>query len=142
MARDDELVVVEVAGTEPEAELLCSLLRSAGVDCLTRLTNRGAGAGDGLGNVGPHEIVVSARDAEAAREILHQQASGGAGSSAVIRSQGEDEADATDDRGRRWHHLRPVPSRRTDLMGFNGAWWVVLGIVLIVLLVYPFPLWR
>ena len=67
----DELVAVEVAGTEPEAELLCSLLRSAGIDCLPRLTNRGAGAGDGLA-LGEHEIMVSRQDAEAAREILRR----------------------------------------------------------------------
>jgi hypothetical protein len=72
MARTDELVVVEVAGTEPEADLLCSLLRNAGIDCVPRLTNRGAGAGDGLGTVGPHEIMVRPQDARAAREILHQ----------------------------------------------------------------------
>ena len=72
MARPDDLVVVEVAANEPEAELLCSLLRSAGIDCLPRLTNRGAGAGDGLGTGGPHEIMVRPRDAQAAREILDQ----------------------------------------------------------------------
>jgi hypothetical protein len=72
MSRADQFVVVEVAGNEPEAELLCSLLRSAGIDCLPRLTNSGAGAGDGLGTVGSHEIMVSARDAQAAREILHR----------------------------------------------------------------------
>ena len=69
MSPDDELVVVEVAGTEPEAELLCSLLRSADIRCLARLTSRGAGAGYGWG-VGPHEIMVRSQDAQAAREIL------------------------------------------------------------------------
>jgi hypothetical protein len=72
MSPTDELVVVEVAGNEPEAELLCSLLRSAGIACLSRLTSRGAGAGDGLGIAGPHEIMVKSQDAEAAREILRQ----------------------------------------------------------------------
>jgi hypothetical protein len=71
MTRPDDWVVVEVAGSEPEAELHCSLLRSAGIACVPTLTNRGAGAGDGLGNVGPYDIVVSARDAHDAREILH-----------------------------------------------------------------------
>jgi hypothetical protein len=66
----DEWVVVQVAGSEPEAELLCSLLRSADIDCLPRLTNRGAGAGDGLGTVGAHEILVPPGDAQDAREIL------------------------------------------------------------------------
>ena len=65
-----QLVVVEIVGTEPESELLCSLLRTSGVECLARLTNQGAGAGEGLGTVGPHEILVNPRDTEAAREIL------------------------------------------------------------------------
>ena len=72
MTRSDDWVVVEVAGTEPEAELLCSRLRSAGIECVPKLTNRGAGAGDGLGNVGPYDIVVSPHDAHDAREILHE----------------------------------------------------------------------
>jgi hypothetical protein len=72
MPRRDEWVVVEVAGSEPEAELLCSVLRSAGIECLPRLTNSGAGAGDGLGTVGAHDIMVSPRDAQEAREILHE----------------------------------------------------------------------
>jgi hypothetical protein len=71
-SRADQFVVVEVASNEPEAELLCSLLRSADMDCLPRLTNSGAGAGDGLGTAGSHEILVRARDAQAAREILHR----------------------------------------------------------------------
>ena len=72
MTGSREPVVVEVVGSEPEAELLCSLLRSADIDCIPRLTNSGAGAGDGLGTVGAHEIVVRREDAEAAREILRQ----------------------------------------------------------------------
>jgi hypothetical protein len=72
MSPTDELVVVEVARTEPEAELLCSLLRSAGIACLPRLTSRGAGAGDGLGIAGLHEIMVRPQDAQAARAILRQ----------------------------------------------------------------------
>lgn len=45
-------IAVEVARSEPEAELLCSILRSAGIECVPRLTNAGAGAGAGLGTVG------------------------------------------------------------------------------------------
>ena len=70
MAGDDELVVVEVARSQPEAELLCGLLRSAGIECLPRLTSRGAGAGDGLGTAGPYEIMVRSRDGQDARDIL------------------------------------------------------------------------
>jgi hypothetical protein len=67
----DDWVLVGVAGSEAEAELLCSVLRGAGIECLPRLTNSGAGAGDGLGTVGAHDILVSPQDAQDAREILH-----------------------------------------------------------------------
>ena len=69
MNRPDDWVVVEVAGSEPEAELLCSVLRSAGIECLPRLTNSGAGAGDGLGTVG-RATFFSPRGAREARAIL------------------------------------------------------------------------
>jgi hypothetical protein len=68
----DDWVIVGVAGSEAEAELLCSVLRGSGIECLTRVTNSGAGAGDGLGTAGAHNILVSAQDAQDAREILHQ----------------------------------------------------------------------
>jgi hypothetical protein len=67
----DDWVIVEVASSEPEAELLCSVLRGSGIECLTRLTNSGAGAGDGLA-LGAHDILVSPQDAQDAREILHK----------------------------------------------------------------------
>ena len=68
----DDWVVVDVARSEPEAELLCSVLRGSGIECLTRVTNSGAGAGDGLAAGGAHDILVSPQDAEDAREILHE----------------------------------------------------------------------
>jgi hypothetical protein len=40
MSPTDEFVVVEVAGTEPEAELLCSLLRSAGIAAVDQPRSR------------------------------------------------------------------------------------------------------
>jgi hypothetical protein len=67
----DDWVIVGVAGSEAEAELLCSVLRGSGIECLTRVTNSGAGAGDGLGTAGAHNILVSAQEAQDAREILH-----------------------------------------------------------------------
>ena len=70
MTGPDEFIAVEIVQNEPEAELLCSLLRSADIECLPRLTNRGAGSGDGLVVAGEHEIMVRGRDAEDAREIL------------------------------------------------------------------------
>jgi Putative prokaryotic signal transducing protein len=68
--RSNDWVVVGVARSEPEAELLCSVLRGAGIECLARSTNSGAGAGDGLGTVGAHDVLVSPADAEEARELL------------------------------------------------------------------------
>ena len=70
MNHPDDWVVVGVARSEPEAELLCSVLRGAGIECLPRLTNSGAGAGDGLGSVGAHDILVSQADAQEARDLL------------------------------------------------------------------------
>lgn len=54
---------------------------------------------------------------------------------------GEDEIEAVDDRGRSWYHLRPVPRRRADFMGFNGLWWALFWLVVIVLAIYPGPWW-
>jgi putative signal transducing protein len=68
----DELVVVKVVGSEPEAELLCSLLRSAGIECAPRQTNVGAGASDGMPG-GPYELAVRPQDLDDAREILREQ---------------------------------------------------------------------
>jgi hypothetical protein len=53
---------------------------------------------------------------------------------------GEDEIEAVDDGGRRWHQVRPQPRRRSDLMGFNSRLWMALGwLIVILLLVFPFP---
>ena len=69
----DDGVIVEVAGSQPEAELLCSVLRGAGIECLPRLTNTGAGAGDGLGILGAHDIMFSPHDAQDARRMSHSE---------------------------------------------------------------------
>jgi hypothetical protein len=66
----DELVVVEVVGTEAEAELLSSLLQSEGIRSTYRVSNYGAGTGDGLAVGGPQEVIVRSEDLAAAREIL------------------------------------------------------------------------
>ena len=58
----------------------------------------------------------------------------------IARPHGEDEIEAIDDRGRRWQQVRPQPRRRTDLMGFNSTLWMALGwLIVILLLVFPFP---
>jgi Putative prokaryotic signal transducing protein len=68
----DELVVAKVVGSEPEAELLCSLLRSADIRCAFRQTNIGAGAADGMPVGGPYELIVRPEDLDDAREILRE----------------------------------------------------------------------
>jgi hypothetical protein len=63
-------VVIHVVSTEQEADVISGLLQSAGIESLTRQTNLGAGASDGLTVIGPYEVVVGAQDADAARELL------------------------------------------------------------------------
>ncbi len=48
----------------------------------------------------------------------------------IVGPHGEDEIEATDERGRRWYHLRPEPRRRADLIGFNYTWWLVIWVLL------------
>ena len=55
-------------------------------------------------------------------------------------AQGGRRDEAINDRARRWQQVRPRPRRRTDLMGFNSTWWMALGwLIVILLLVFPFP---
>jgi Putative prokaryotic signal transducing protein len=65
-----DLETVEVVRTETEAELLCSLLETAGISAIHRVTNQGAGAFDGIATGGPHEILVRPEDLASAREVL------------------------------------------------------------------------
>jgi len=66
----DELIRVAVAATEGEAVSLSSLLESAGIQSMYRMTNAGAGAFDGWASAAPQEILVRADDAELARQVL------------------------------------------------------------------------
>jgi hypothetical protein len=54
----------------------------------------------------------------------------------IVGPRGEDEVEATDDRGRRWYHLRPQPRGRADLIGFNYTWWL-FAIVIVVIALLP-----
>lgn len=53
-----------------EAEVICGLLRSAGIRCNHRQTDLGVGAFEALANAGPREVLVSAHDIDAARELI------------------------------------------------------------------------
>jgi Putative prokaryotic signal transducing protein len=68
-----DLAVLEVVATEPEAELLCSLLRDAGIPCMQRMTNMGAGAGEGTPIFGPREVLVRREQLPRARKVLRAQ---------------------------------------------------------------------
>ncbi len=70
MGGHDELVVAGTATSEPEAAVVCGLLRTAGIWCASRVTNFGAGASDGLSVGGPQEILVRPEDLETARQVL------------------------------------------------------------------------
>jgi hypothetical protein len=69
----DDLVVVEAVSTEPEAELICSILRGEGIQSFQRQTSLSAGMTDGLPVGGPREVVVRAEDADEARNVLALQ---------------------------------------------------------------------
>jgi hypothetical protein len=71
-----ELAVMEVVGSEPEALLVCSILRDAGIQCMQRVTNLGSGAMDGLTIGGPREIIVRKDELERARRVIGEQRSG------------------------------------------------------------------
>jgi hypothetical protein len=66
----DEGVVVTTAADEIEAELVCGLLRSAGIECGHRVTEATDSAFEGMAFDGPREVLVHANDVAAARAVL------------------------------------------------------------------------
>ena len=69
-----ELAVLQVAGSEPEAEVILALLRSEGIPCFAQKTNWAAALADGsLNPGGPREILVHKENLERAREVLKDQ---------------------------------------------------------------------
>ena len=65
-----EGVVVKVVSGEPEADIVCGLLRSAGIECDSRDTEAIDSPFEDFIESGPREIVVRESDLEAAREML------------------------------------------------------------------------
>jgi hypothetical protein len=51
----------------------------------------------------------------------------------IVGPHGEDEIEATDERGRRWYHLRPSPRSRFDFIGFNVTWWLIWILFLLII---------
>jgi hypothetical protein len=65
-----EGVVLTVVSGEPEAEIVCGLLRSAGIDCAYRDTEAIDSPLEDFTAAGPREILVRDSDAAAARALL------------------------------------------------------------------------
>jgi type III secretory pathway lipoprotein EscJ len=65
-----EAVYLTIVPTEYEAEILCALLRTEGIECEQRRTNFGVGSMDGMPGGGPLEIFVPEQDLARAQEIL------------------------------------------------------------------------
>jgi hypothetical protein len=69
-----DLAVLEVVGSEAEAEVILALLRGEGIPSIAQKTNFAVGLADGASSAaGPREILVHAENLERAREILEQQ---------------------------------------------------------------------
>jgi hypothetical protein len=65
-----EGVVLTVVSGEPEAEVVCGLLQSAGIDCAYRDTQAIDSPLEDFTAAGPREIIVRESDLEAARELI------------------------------------------------------------------------
>lgn len=66
---DEDVVVLTVVSGEQEAELVCGLLRSAGIKCGYRDTEAITPLED-FTAAGPREILVGEADLEAAKSVL------------------------------------------------------------------------
>ncbi|HEY6606894.1 MAG TPA: DUF2007 domain-containing protein [Gaiellaceae bacterium] len=69
-----EGVVVTVVSSEQEADVVCGLLQSNGIDCAYRDTEVIDSPLEDFIAAGPREILVRASDVEAARELLGDSA--------------------------------------------------------------------
>ena len=65
-----DTVVLTVVSGESEAEVVCGLLRSAGIECGYRDTDAIDSSLEDFIAAGPREILVRAADLEAANELL------------------------------------------------------------------------
>jgi hypothetical protein len=74
----NEAVAVKRVSGEIEAELVCGLLRAAGIECGHRPTEDVDSAFDNYAGDGPHEVIVHPSDLEAARAVLADAEAAGA----------------------------------------------------------------
>ena len=72
MEQDDGVVLTVVSGP-PEADILCGLLRSAGIECGYRDTEAIDSPLEDFMAAGAQEVLVHASDLEAAKELLAVQ---------------------------------------------------------------------
>jgi Putative prokaryotic signal transducing protein len=73
----DEAVPLTRVSDEIEADLVCGLLRSAGIECGHRVTQEIDSSFENFSGVGPHEVIVHPSDLEAARAVLAEAESAG-----------------------------------------------------------------
>lgn len=73
MERGEGVVLTVVSG-EPEAEVVCGLLRSAGIECAYRDTQAIDSPLEDFTAAGPREILVRDADLEAAQALLEDSA--------------------------------------------------------------------
>jgi hypothetical protein len=73
----EEVAVVTVVSSGPEADVVCGLLRSAGIECGYRDTGATESSLEEFTATGPREILVHPSDLEAARELLADSTGGG-----------------------------------------------------------------
>ena len=66
----DEGVRLTTVRGEMEAEVLCGLLRSAGIECGHRVTEATDSLLEGIASDGPREILVPQAELDAARAVL------------------------------------------------------------------------
>jgi Putative prokaryotic signal transducing protein len=65
-----QTVVLTVVSSESEAEVVCGLLRSAGIECAYRDTEAIESSLEDFTAAGPREILVHAADLDDARALL------------------------------------------------------------------------
>jgi hypothetical protein len=73
----EDAVPVKRVKDEIEAELVCGLLSSAGIECAYRPTDELDNAFEVFLEAGPHEVIVPRADLDAARELLAETESAG-----------------------------------------------------------------
>jgi Putative prokaryotic signal transducing protein len=70
---EGDAVVLTVVSSQPEADVVCGLLRSEGIECAHRDTEAIDSSLEDFIAAGPQEILVGASDLEAAKELLAAQ---------------------------------------------------------------------